>query len=92
MINDKKPGNKIAESFTFNMKAGKAKVDLMLKGEPAPITITLNYTLDGTSVNLSNVNSNKEWVNALSDIFKDKYSRIKLGKNMMVVDLVKRLF
>jgi len=84
--------NKIVESLTLNVKSGEAKIEVLLKGETSQINLSLNYALEGTALSITNVQANREWINGLADMFKDRYSKISLGKSGMLVDLLKHLF
>ena len=88
--------NRIAEILTLELKKGRVDLTFKLKGETEPINLFLEYTLKENIICITKVESKKEWLNALADIFKEKYSRINtsiFGKSEGIVTLaINRLF
>jgi len=71
--------NRFAEILEIKLKRGKADLTIKLKGETEPINISLDYALEENTICITNVITSKEWINALAEIFKEKYSRVKLS-------------
>ena len=71
--------NRFAEVLELKLKLGKADLTVKLKGETEPVNISLDYSLEENTICITNVITSKEWVNALAEIFKKKYSKIKLS-------------
>jgi hypothetical protein len=84
--------SKIAKNVSLNMNANEIKVEVLLKGETSPLSLSAQYFMEGRAVSITNVTANKEWASALADMFKNEYSKINLGKSGMLPDLLKRLF
>jgi len=61
------------------LKQGKADLTVKLKGETEPVTISLDYALEENAICITNVETSKEWLSALADVFRKKYSRVKLS-------------
>ncbi len=71
--------NRFAEILELKLKQGKADLTIKLKGETEPVNIFLDYAFEENTICISNVITSKEWLNALAEVFKKKYSRIKLS-------------
>jgi len=71
--------NRIAEILEVKLKPGKADLTVKLKGETELVNISLNYALEENTICITNVKTSKEWLSALAEVFKKKYSRIKLS-------------
>jgi len=71
--------NRFAEILEIKLKQGKADLTVKLKGETEPINISFDYALEENTICITNVSTSKEWVNALAEVFKKKYSRVKLS-------------
>jgi len=39
----------------------------------------LDYALEENTIRITNVITSKEWINALAEVFKEKYSRVRLS-------------
>jgi len=76
-MNDKING--IAKVLELKLKQGHADLIVKLKGETEPLNVSLDYALEGDFICISNVKTSKEWLNALAEMFKEKYSKIYLG-------------
>ena len=88
--------NRIAEILKLNLEKGNVELAFKLKGEKEPINLSLNYTLEEDTIRITNVETNREWLNALAELFIEKYSGISLssfGKNADLIKfLIKHLF
>jgi len=71
--------NRFAEVLELKLKLGKADLTVKLKGETEPVNISLDYALEENTICITNVITSKEWLNALAEVFKEKYSRVKLS-------------
>jgi molybdate-binding protein len=88
--------NRFAEILEVKLKQGRADLTVKLKGEAESVNLSLNYVLEENALCITNVKTSKEWLNALAEIFKEKYSRINLSslgieKNGIKANLVKLL-
>ena len=86
--------NRIAEVLNLKIEQGRIYLTVKLKGETEPIDLSFNYVLQDDVVCVSEVKTNKEWINGLADIFKEKYSKIDLkdiSKNETVKKIIKYL-
>jgi len=84
--------NKIAENLSVSMKGpGKAKLEILLKGESSPVNVSLNYGFQKGRLTITGVSSNKEWVNGIAELLKDSYSSIPLKKVGMIEGIIKHL-
>jgi hypothetical protein len=95
-MNDNPKINRIADILEVKLKQGEVNLTAKLKGETEPVSLSLNYTLEKDAICIAGVKTSKEWLNALADIFKEKYSRINLSdlgikENGMVASFVKFL-
>jgi hypothetical protein len=70
--------NRIAEVLNLKIEQGKIYLTAKLKGETEPIDISFNCVLQDDVVCVSEVKTNREWINGLADIFKEKYSKMDL--------------
>jgi len=68
--------NRIAEILELKLEKGSVELKAKLKGETESLELSVNYTLKENTICITNVETNKEWLNALKDIFKEKYSEI----------------
>jgi len=71
--------NRFAEILEIKLKQGKADLTVKLKGETEPVNVSLDYALEENTIRITNVITSKEWINALAEVFKEKYSRVKLS-------------
>ncbi|MDR2595309.1 MAG: hypothetical protein LBC87_11125 [Fibromonadaceae bacterium] len=71
--------NRFAEVLEIKLKQGKADLTIKLKGETEPVNISLDYAFEENTICITNVITSKEWINALAEVFKKKYSRVKLS-------------
>jgi len=71
--------NRFAEILEVKLKQGRADLTVKLKGETEPVTLSLNYVLEENTLCITDVETSKEWLNALAEVFKEKYSRISLS-------------
>jgi hypothetical protein len=71
--------NRIAEILELKLEQGSADLKVKLKGETEQINLSFNYTLEENAICITNFETNKEWLNALADVFKEKYSKISLN-------------
>ena len=98
VIKDKvnKKINRIAEILELKLEQGSANLKIKLKGEKEPVNLSFNYALEENTIHITNVKTNKEWIDGLADVFKEKYSKINLsvfGKKANMVKLaIKHLF
>lgn len=88
--------NRFAEILEVKLKQGRANLTVKLKGETESVNLSLNYAIEENALCISNVKTSKEWLNALADVFREKYSRINLSdfgieKNGIKANLVKLL-
>jgi hypothetical protein len=86
--------NRIAEVLSLKIEQGKMYLTVKLKGETEPVNLSFNYVLQDDVVCISEVKANREWMNGLADIFKEKYSKIDLkdiSKNETVKKIIKYL-
>ncbi|MDR1831073.1 MAG: hypothetical protein LBQ76_09925 [Candidatus Fibromonas sp.] len=84
--------NRIAEVLNLKIEQGKINLTVKLKGETEPMDISFNYVIQDDVICVSEVKTNKEWINGLVDIFKEKYSKIDLkdiSKNETVKKIIK---
>ena len=84
--------NRIAEVLSLKIELGKIYLTAKLKGETEPMDISFNYVIQDDVICVSEVKTNKEWINGLADIFKEKYSKIDLkdiSKNETVKKIIK---
>jgi len=72
--------NRVAEVVNLTIEQGKINLTVRLKGESEPIDLCVNYVLQNDDLCISKVESNKEWLNALADIFMEQYPKIDLKK------------
>lgn len=79
-LNGHKAVKSVAEVLDISLKNGGAKSKILLKGEAEPVSISLNYEIRGDTLHITNVNTSKQWLNGLADMFKDRYAQIDLGK------------
>ncbi|MCL1957578.1 MAG: hypothetical protein FWF63_09665 [Fibromonadales bacterium] len=79
LINNNPKINRFAEILELKLKHGKADLTIKLKGETELVNISLDYVLEGNTICITNVITSKEWINALAEIFKEKYSRVRLS-------------
>ena len=82
--------NRIAEVLDVKQEHGRINLTAKLKGETESISISVDYTIQDNIICISEVNANREWVNGLADIFKEKYSKIDL-KNISGGGLVAKI-
>ncbi len=85
--------NRIAEVLNLKIEQGKINLTAKLKGESELIDLCFNYVLQDDAICISEVKVNKEWLNELAEIFKEKYSKIDLkyiSKNEFVIGIIKR--
>jgi len=82
--------NRIAEVLSLKIEQGKVNLTAKLKGETEPIEISFDYVFQDNAICISEVKANKEWVNGLADIFKEKYSKIDL-KNFPVNGIIMKV-
>jgi len=76
--------NRIAEILELKLEKGSVELKAKLKGETESLELSVNYTLKENTICITNVETNKEWLNALAEVFKEKYSEIDtsvFGKN-----------
>jgi hypothetical protein len=78
-LNNNTKINRFAEILELKLKQGKADLTIKLKGETEPVNISLDYVLRENTICITNVITSKEWINALAEIFKEKYSRVRLS-------------
>jgi len=71
--------SRFAEILEVKLKQGSVDLTVKLKGETESVNISLNYALEENTICITNIKTSKEWINALADVFKEKYSRIKLS-------------
>jgi len=71
--------NRFVEILEVKLKQGRADLTVRLKGETEPISLSLNYTFEENTICITDVITSKEWVNALAEVFKKKYSRIRFS-------------
>jgi len=71
--------NRIAEILELKLEKGSVELKAKLKGETESLELSVNYTLKENTICITNVETNKEWLNALKDIFKEKYSEIDIN-------------
>jgi len=71
--------NRFAEILELKLKQGGANLTVKLKGETEPVNVSLDYAIEGDVLCISNVETSKEWLNALAEVFKERYSRIHLN-------------
>jgi len=71
--------NRFAEVLEVKLNQGRANLTIKLKGETDSIGISLNYTLEENILHVADVQTNKEWLNGLAEVFKEKYSTINLS-------------
>jgi len=92
MLNNNPSVNKIAQVLDISLKGGEANLKILLRGETAPISLSLNYAIEGETLRISNVKTNREWLNAMAELFKDEYSKIDLRKYGKIAGIAKLLF
>jgi len=68
--------NRFAEVLELKLKHGHADLTIKLKGETELVNVSLDYAIEGDVFCISNVETSKEWLNALAEV----YSRFHLGK------------
>jgi len=83
--------NRIAEILKLNLEKGNVELAFKLKGEKEPINLSLNYTLEENTIYINKVETNKEWLDALVEVFKEDYSRINTSVFGKYEDKVKKL-
>jgi len=71
--------NRFADILEVKLKQGSADLTVKLKGETEVVNVSLDYALEENTICITNVKTSKEWLNALAEVFKKKYSRIKLS-------------
>jgi len=71
--------NRFAEILEVKLKQGRADLTVKLKGETEVVNISLDYALEENTICITNVQTSKEWLSALAEVFKKRYSRIKLS-------------
>jgi len=71
--------NRFAEILELKLKQGGADLTIKLKGETEPVNVSLNFVIEGDYLCISNVETSKEWLNALAEVFKEKYARVHLS-------------
>jgi len=71
--------NRFAEILELKLKQGGADLTIKLKGETEPVNVSLDFVIEGDYLCISNVETSKEWLNALVEVFKEKYSRVSLS-------------
>jgi hypothetical protein len=76
IMKDRPEINRIAEILELKLEKGSLDLSFQLKGETEPINCSLKYALKENTIYIDNVKTNKEWINALTEIFKEKYSEI----------------
>jgi len=79
LMNNNPKINRFAEILELKLKQGKANLTIKLKGETEPVNISLDYVLEENTICITNVITSKEWVNALAEVFREKYSRVRLS-------------
>ena len=88
--------NRIAEILELKLKQGSADLTVKLKGETELVNLSLNYILEENTIRITKVETNREWLNALAELFIEKYSGIRLSnfgeKAGIVKFLIKHLF
>jgi len=90
-LNNHEAVKRVAEVLDITLKNGDANLKVLLKGENAPVTITLNYKIISDTLYIKNVKTSKEWLNNLADMFKDKYAEVNLGKYERLAGLAKHI-
>jgi len=90
-LNNHKMIKSVAEILEISLKDGDAKSKILLNGETEPVSVTFNYKIYGDTLCITNVNTNKKWLNGLAEIFKDKYAQIDLGKYEGAAGIAKHL-
>jgi len=84
--------NHFAEILEVKLKQGRADLAVKLKGETELINVSFNYVLEENNICITNVKTSKEWLSALADVFREKYSRINLSGLGIENDGVKASF
>ena len=79
MMNNNSKINRFAEILEVKLKHGKADLTIKLKGETDLVNVSLDYALEENTICITNVITSKEWINALAEVFREKYSRIRLS-------------
>lgn len=85
MLNSHPSVSKIASILELSLRDGEAKLQILLKGEDKPISLSLHYAVEGEALRVSGVKSDREWVNGLAEMFESKYAKVKLGKFAWIV-------
>ncbi|MCL2219295.1 MAG: hypothetical protein FWC23_05205 [Chitinispirillia bacterium] len=80
MLNANQSVSRVAQVLEVSLKSGSAKVRVLLNGEAEPVDISFNYAFEGKTVSVTGVKTNREWLNGLAELFKDKYSSIDISK------------
>jgi len=86
--------NRVAEVLDLKLEDGKINLTAKLKGEAEQIKISVDYVVQNEAICISEVETNREWLCGLWDIFKGKYSKINLSdisKNEFAVKIIKSL-
>jgi hypothetical protein len=86
--------NRVAEILDLKLEQGKINLVARLKGETESINISADYAIKNDAICFSEINSSKEWVNGLADIFKEKIPKINLNslsKNGLAIKFLKQL-
>jgi hypothetical protein len=91
LINSHKDVKRVAEVLDITLKNGDAYLKVLLKGETAPVTVTLNYKIISDTLYIKNVKTSKEWLNSLAEMFKDKYAEVNLGKYERLAGIAKHI-
>jgi len=92
MLNSNTAVNKIAQILDISLKKGTANLKILLKGENEPMHVSLNYAFEGKILSVSNVKTDREWLSAMAELFKDRYSKIDLSKHGKLADIAGYLF
>jgi predicted membrane GTPase involved in stress response len=71
--------NRIARILELKLEEGSANLTVELKGEKEQVNLSFKYALEENTICITNVKTNKEWLDGLADVFKEKYSKINLS-------------
>jgi L-rhamnose mutarotase len=80
--------NRIAEILEIKLKQGKADLTVKLKGETESVTLSFDYSFEENVICIANVKTSREWLNALADVFKERYSKINLKDKAALLKLL----
>jgi len=90
-LNNHKAVKNVAEVLDISLKDGEARSKILPKGETEPIDVSFNYKIYGDTLCVTNVNTNKKWLNGLAETFRDRYAQIDLGKYEGVAAIAKHI-